>query len=551
MSEADDTPAPRVEDLPDGLVEGMCDRVAYAHDASAVDGVSTFQTHISHVFLTESHVYKLRKAVNLGFLDFGTRLVRNRDCLHELRLNRRLAPDVYLGVAPVHLTGTDVRVGAAEQSVSHPDLEHCVVMRRLPPGRDAVSLVERGEFGTPQVDAITRVIVRFHGRHRLGQPAPFSPDAWLAGISRPAEDNFTPIAGVIDDDRLSRLAGRTREFFDTHRDQFETRRVEGRAVDGHGDLHLAHVWFETDDSDPLFIDCIEFSDRLRQIDGASEVAFIAMDLMYRGHADLADRFLRRYAADSDDFHLYSVVDYFLSYRAAVRAKVAVIVAVEAEIPDAQRRAARASASRHLDLASDVLSSRGLGAVVAMAGVVGTGKSSAAQEVAAGLAGTVVISSDRIRKRLGRLDPLDRTGASTDSGIYTEDVTRRVYRGLLDRAESVIDSGRVAVLDATFSSPDQRERAAAFAAEHRVPFLIIETRCQEACVLQRLEEREQQALDPSDAAPGYYRESVSRFVPVRGQEQGAHIVVATDAPSWPRNLRQQVQSWHSRSAHSSP
>ena len=543
---SEDADAERVEDLPDGLVAGLCDSAAYVHDPDAVDGVETIQTHISHVFLTASRVYKLRKAVNLGFLNFGTRAVRNRDCLRELTLNRRLAPDVYLGVAPVRLTGADVQVGAVRESVSSPDLEHCVVMRRLPQGRDAVSLIERGEFSADHADAISRVIVRFHERHRLGRPAPFSPEAWLTAISTPVADNFTPIAGVIDDARLPRLARRTGDILDTHREQFETRRVEGRAVDGHGDLHLAHVWFEADDTDPLCIDCIEFSDRLRQIDAASEVAFMAMDLRYRGHTDLADRFLRRYAADSDDFQLYSVVDYFLSYRAAVRAKVAAIAAVETEVPDAQRRAARASASRHLDLAIDALFSRGPGAVVVMAGVVGTGKSTAAQEVAEGLGGTAVISADLIRKRLAGLDPLDRTDAALDAGIYTEDITQRVYRGLLDRAESVVGSGRVAILDATFSDPDQRSRAAAFATAQDVPFLIIETRCGEAGVRQRLEDRERRGLDASDAGPAFYAESVSRYVPVRTQE-GGHLVVDTEAPSWRLDLRKQVQAWYRRSA----
>ncbi len=547
MSEAGDARAQRVEDLPDGLVAGLCGRAAYVHDPDAVDGVAVVQTHISHLFLTASRVYKIRKAVSLGFLDFGMRASRNGDCLRELTLNRRLAPDVYLGVAPVQRSGSNVRVGAIEESVSSPELEHCVVMRRLSPGQDALSLIERREFGTDHVDAMSRVIVRFHKRYRLGQPAPFSPEAWLTAIVTPVADNFTLISGVIDDARLPSLARGTRDVLDIHRDRFETRRVKGRAVDGHGDLHLAHVWFEVGNTDPLFIDCIEFSNRLRQIDAASEVAFMAMDLRYRGYSDLADRFLRRYAADSDDFHLYTVVDYFISYRAAVRAKVAAIIAVETEVPDAQRRASRVSASRHLDLATDALFRRGYGAVVVMTGVVGTGKSTAAQTVADSLDGTAVISSDRVRKRLAGLDPLDRTDVEVDADIYTEGVTQRVYHGLLDRAESVVGSGRVAVLDATFSSPDRRAQAATFARDHGVPFLIVETRCGETEVRQRLEDRERRGLDASDAGSEFYTVSMSRYVPVRIHE-GDHLVVDTDTPSWQLNLGRQLQSWRRRSIH---
>ena len=549
MSNLGHTGPERVEDLPDGLVAGLGDSAAYPLDPDAVAGVETIQTHISHLFLTASRVYKLRKAVSLGFLDFGTRAIRNGDCLREISLNRRLAPDVYLGVAPVQLAGPEVRVGAIGESVLAPDLEHCVVMRRLPPGHDALSLIERGDFGADHVDAMARVVVDFHERHRLGQAAPFTPEAWLSSVSTPVADNFTPIAEVIDDARLPRLARGTRDFLDTHRDQFEARRIDGRAVDGHGDLHLAHVWFDTGGTDPLFIDCIEFSDRLRHIDAASEVAFMAMDLRYRGYLDLADRFLRRYAAAADDFHLYSVVDYFISYRAAVRAKVAAIAAVEAEVPDAQRRAARASAGRHLDLASDALFTRGHAAVVAMAGVVGTGKSTAAQEVADSLDGTAVISSDQLRKRLAGLGPLDRPDAAVDEGIYAADATQRVYRGLLDRAESVVGSGRVAVLDATFSSPDQRAGAAAFAKARGVPFLIVETRCEEAGVRQRLEDRVRRGRDVSDAGPAFYPVSVSRYVPVQ-TEEGDRLVADTESSSWRLELRKQVQAWYRRSAHDS-
>ena len=157
----------------------------------------------------------------------------------------------------------------------------------------------------------------------------------------------------------------------------------------------------------------------------------------------------------------------------------------------------------------------------------------------------------IRKRLVGLDPLDRGDTALDSGMYADDVTQRVYCGLMERAESVVGSRRVAVLDATFSRPEQRARAAAFAKEHDVPFLILETRCDEALVLKRLEERVGRALDPSDAGPDFYPESLNRFVPVRAEDDGAHIVVDTGAPSWQRDLQQRVGTWRRRLARDGP
>ena len=531
-----------VEVLPVGLVAGLSAPTGYPLDPSAADGVSTVQTHISHVFLTPSRVYKVRKAVALGFLDFSIRRNRNGDCLREIALNRRLAADVYLGLAPVMYDGGTVHVGSIQESVSDETLEHCVVMRRLPHGRDAVSLVESGAFGLDKLDRIANAVVGFHQRCTLGRPAPFSPAEWLDAISGPVEDNFTPMAGVLPREQVDHLASMARTYLATHAHDFETRRIQGRAVDGHGDLHLAHVWFETDDGDPLFIDCIEFNDRLRYIDAASEVAFLAMDLCYRRLGDLAEQFLRRYATESDDFHLYSVVDYFLSYRAAVRSKVAAIAAVETELPEAQRRRARESATKHLDLASDALATRPRGAVVIMTGVVGTGKSTAADAVAEGLATAVVVSSDRVRKHLAGLAPSDHVAAAVSAGMYTEEHTREVYAGLLERAQPVTNSGRVVVLDATFSRRDDRALAVEFARLRGLPVLIVETRCSRAGTLRRLADRTRLATDPSDAGPDFYTESVARFAPVDEAGPWTHLVVDTEARGWRQFLQGRVYEW---------
>jgi hypothetical protein len=540
-----------IEALPPGLVDGLREPTAYPLDPGAANGVASVQTHISHVFLTESRVYKLRKAVDLGFLDFSTRRIRNSDCLREVALNRRLASDVYLGLAPLVCAGGAVRVGAVQESVSDPDLEYCVVMRRLPKGRDSVSLIERGAFGSREVDRIAQAVVGFHQRYALGRPAPFQPIEWLEAISKPVEDNFTPMVGVIAGDLIDRLADLARRFLRTHRVDFEKRRIEGRVVDGHGDLHLAHVWFETDGGSPLFIDCIEFSDQLRYIDAASEVAFLAMDLRYRGHADLAERFLRRYASESDDFHLYCVVDYFSSYRAAVRAKVAAIAAGESELPETQRRAARESARRHFDLASDALGASRRAAVILMAGIVGTGKSTAANAIAEVLDAAVVVSSDRVRKHLAGIAASDHGGSGVDGGIYSPEFTQRVYTGLLERSEPVADSGRVVVLDATFSRRDDRARAVEFARARGLPVLIVETRSSRVRTIQRLEERARDAKDPSDAGPEFHAASAARFAPIEKPAAGDHIVVDTEWPSWRRDLQARVRDWRRVSLQGNP
>ncbi|HKJ23317.1 MAG TPA: hypothetical protein VKB65_00745, partial [Myxococcota bacterium] len=318
---------------------------AYPDDPDAVAGIEWVQTHLSHVYLTRTRVYKFRKAVDLGFVDFTTRAERDADCLREVALNRRLAPDVYHGVAPLLGTADAPRVGPVGEGLE-PGVEHCVVMRRLPAGRDALHLLEAGDLRAEQLDRVAELVARFHAGHGLGRPAPFAPADWLARCTEPAEQNFRTLAeagaDVVAPELLAQARDRARAFVAAHADRFEQRRAAGRAVDAHGDLHLQHVFFERDDADPLVIDCLEFAARLRQIDAAAEVGFPAMDLAYRGHARWAERFLRVYAAASDDYDLYSVVDYFTAYRAGVRAKVASLAARDAGIAPAQRAGAAES-----------------------------------------------------------------------------------------------------------------------------------------------------------------------------------------------------------------
>lgn len=525
--------APELEPLPPELPLALARASAYPDDPSAGDGIRVVQTHISHVFLTAERVYKLRKAVRPGFLDFGTRQARNEDAVREIVLNRRLAPDVYLGLSPVWIDASGARLGPLSETLAvgedRREPEHCVVMRRLPDGRDARSLLEAGRLECRHVDAVALRIARFHAQVCLGTPAPFSADDWLARTTRRVERAIPPLP------EGEELWTEMRSFLADNQDRFEARRLGGRAVDAHGDLHLEHIWFESDAAEPIFIDCIEFNQDLRHIDAASEVAFLAMDLAYRERCDLGERFLRRYARESDDFDLYSVVDFYASYRAEVRSLVAALAAGEEEVPAEQRRNAAASARRHLDLARRLLRPHPRGGLVLMCGVVGTGKSSAAEVVADALGG-VVIASDRVRKRIAGLAISDRSGADAGEGIYTLERTQQVYRGLLERAEPVIASGRFAILDATYARAAHRRSALEFARARGVSARIVETRCARDVALQRLAERERRGLDPSDAGPALYPASESSFEPVTEVPAERHLVARTDRSEWPEALR---------------
>jgi aminoglycoside phosphotransferase family enzyme/predicted kinase len=508
---------------------------AYPHDRSARD-VRHVQTHLSHVFLTGERVYKFRKPVDLGFVRFAGLDARNRDCLREVALNRRLAPDVYLGVAPLEVEGARVRVGEPAEALASDASEHCVVMRRLPEGRDALSLLARGALAPAQVDRVARAIAHFHAGQSLGAPAPWGDVEWLAHCTRPVRANFDALRGSLRDAgelaRLERLEAAAGRFARENAGVFEARRLAGRAVDGHGDLHLQHVWFERDDAAPIAIDCLEFDEALRRIDAASEVAFFAMDLRYRGAEALAERFLRVYAAERDDFDLYRVVDWFESYRAAVRAKVAAIAGCAPEIEASQRASAADSVRRHLAHALAVLESARRPALVLVGGAVGTGKTTLASALAEALGG-VVVSSDRVRKHLLGLPASERAPASA----YDSGAKERVYQALLERADAVTASGRVAILDATFGARRERMQAHAWASARRLAAWFVETRCAPREAEARLAARARAGGDASDAGAELHAASRAGFEPPSDWPDARLRAIATDVADWRDAVRQ--------------
>ena len=519
--------------LPQRMIEDL------GTDGIPDDGeVAHVQTHISHLFLTRDRVYKIRKAVRFPFLSFGTRAERNADCLREVALNRRLSPDVYLGIAPIESVEGRFRVGKTREQIESgaSGLEHCVVMRRLREGRDTQSLLERGELEPRHVEAVARRVAAFHASNSLGRPAPWSPAGWLSVIEVPILETLDLIGQHARDDLQRERAARLRAGFETRldacADAIERRRREGRAVDGHGDLQLAHVWFDGSDTDPSIIDCTEFSEDFRRIDAASEVAFYAMDLAYRGASRLAAQFLAEYAAAGDDFDLYSVVDLFVAYRSAVRAKVASLAATDVDIRAEQRTAARGSADRHLALAESSLADRAPGFLVLTCGTVGSGKSTVARALAAAVQGAI-ISSDRTRKRLAGLDASDHrhTGAAPDVGLYSVERTAEVYAALLERAEPVIASGRVAVLDASYAARRHRDVAREWARRAGIHCVLLEVRCGESEARRRLAERERDGQDVSDAGPAFLKTSLARFEAPLEWPDADRELIESDASNW--------------------
>lgn len=335
------------------LIEDLARPAAFPFAVGAVDVV---QTHISVVFLAGDVVYKLKKPVNLGFLDFGTLDKRRYYCEEEVRLNRRLAPAVYLGVSPI----TRGAAGARFEGEGEP-VEWAVKMKRLPADASLLSKLERSEVGPELVAKLAERVASFHasaeGGPRVAECGRFE------AVARNARENFTQsetqVGVTLTREAFERLRALTEAALLRLRPLIESRAARGVPRDTHGDLHLDHVYHFPDREPPddlVAIDCIEFADRFRFADPIADAAFLAMDLRFRGRRDLADVFVARYLQASGDAEGAALFPFYVAYRAAVRAKVEGMELGEKEIPRAERADARSRAERHWRLAQEELES---------------------------------------------------------------------------------------------------------------------------------------------------------------------------------------------------
>lgn len=395
------------------------------------------ETHIGVVFLVGDLVYKLKKPVNLGFLDFSTRERRLAACRREVELNRRLAPDVYLGVAEV----SDVD-GASGDPL--------VVMRRMPDDRRLSTLVLAGAPLDDTITRLARLLAAFHASAERGPHV--DTEGTREALSDRWEASFAQVdevaGGVLDPDLLTETKRRTRDFLAGREALFASRVAAGRIVDGHGDL-IADDIFVLDDG-PRVLDCIEFDDRLRRLDGLDDVAFLAMDLERLGRPELGARLLDRYAEHTADPAPAALRAHYVAYRAFVRVKVACLRHAQGDA------SAAAEARAYADLADRHLR-RGEVRLVLVGGLPGSGKTTIAGLLADQL-GAVLLSSDRVRKELVGLDPVRHEVAPYRAGIYTPEHTERTYAELLRRAEELLGRGESVVLDASWSAAEGRDRA---------------------------------------------------------------------------------------------
>jgi aminoglycoside phosphotransferase family enzyme/predicted kinase len=447
---------------------------------SWIEPVELIETHISWVFLAGDSVYKVKKPVDLGFLDFTTLEKRRFFCEEEVRLNQRLTHDVYLGV--VELRGERFQPGG-----SGPVREVAVHMRRLPQERMLDELVRRGRAEPALLEQIGRIVARFHASAPTG--GEIDALGGLETIRGNWRENFEQTAGfdaeVLPDEWRRELRTWVDAFLEREDARFAARVAAGRSRDCHGDLQAQHVCCTA----PIQIfDCIEFNHRFRHGDVASEIAFLVMDLTRLGRTDLALRFVNAHLEESGDYGAVPLLDFYAAYRAFVRGKVLGFM-VETH-PEAASKARERFA-----LAHGYTRPRSAPRLLITSGVVGSGKSTVARAVAARL-GAIVVRTDAVRKRLVGLTPTER-GAGE---IYTPEMSRRTYEECLRVAGEMLAAGWPVLVDGTFTTQDERARARALAARAGVPLAVLWCDAPDAVLADRLRRRAADPGEVSDAGP---------------------------------------------------
>lgn len=446
------------------------------------------ETHISWVLLAGCDAYKIKKSLDLGFLDFSTLEARRFYCTEELRLNRRLAPDLYLDIVTIG--------GSPEQPVLHgePAIEYAVHMRRFERSAMLDQLLAQGRVTAAHIDRLAATIANFHAA--LPPAAADSQFGSPAAIQAAVLQNFTQLSSLFTtpDDlaMLESLRDASMLEFGACEQLFHQRKQAGSVRECHGDLHLGNIVLI--DDVPVPFDGIEFNAALRWIDVISEIAFTVMDLLHRGQPQLAWRFLNAYLENTGDYAGIGVLRFYLAYRAMVRAKVAAIRAHQEDTAQAEQD--RAECYAYLSLAHDCLTHRHPVLIITH-GLPGCGKSTFAQIVLERM-GAIRIRSDVERKRLFGLAALADSRSQTGVDIYGKYATHRTYAHLLELARNLLMAGFPVIVDAAFLHHAERTQFQALAEELDAPFIIASLHAEEPLLAERLAKRLSRADDASEA-----------------------------------------------------
>lgn len=479
------------------------------------------QTHVSAIFLTGTYVYKVKKPVDFGFLDFTTLEKRKFYCQQEVELNRRLCPEVYLGVVEIRSHRGCISIGGAGEVV-----EYAVLMKQLPWERMMDQLLAQGAIPSGLLQKIAEKVAHFHANAATsGEIASYGE---MDVIRQNVEENFSQtekyVGLSISPEAFKGTQENTCRFMERHLPLFQKRIAAGRIRDCHGDLHLQHICLT---EEILIFDCIEFNRRFRYSDVAADIAFLLMDLDFHNYPLLSADLASSYLAISRDWPLFLLLDFYKSYRAYVRGKVVSFRLDDPAISAPEKTSALEEAKRYFHLAHSYAMRLNRPALFITCGLIGTGKSTIARALSEAL-GWEWLASDIIRKEIAHLSSREHRYEKFHQGIYAPEFSCKTYSALFERAGAILKAGNSVLIDASFKKQADRWEVWELARRVQAEFLLIECRCSEEEVRRRLTLRASNEDGFSDGRWDLYHDQQEDFEKVEGMGPDLHLPLDTES-----------------------
>ncbi len=504
--------------------------------------VEEIETHISHLLLVGDQVFKFKKPVNFGFLDFSTLEKRYFYCAEELRLNRRFAPDLYEAIIPIVGTVEHPElIPEADHNPQHKThenqekiIEYAVKMRRFDQNSLFDRLLQQEQLTTTDIDTLADKLATFH--QNIDFAAPDTPFGDSETVFTAALNNFRQIRPLLphipdaNENVLQNLEQWTQTQLQTLRPLVEQRKQGGFVRECHGDLHLRNI--ARIDGETTLFDGIEFNEPFRWIDVMSELAFLLMDIEFRNHPQFANRLLNHYLQQTSDYGGLPLLPFYKIYRALVRAKVAALQIAEPEHDPAANPSLTEEFNAHIALAQQYANQQinSHPFLCITHGFSGSGKSVAAAQLAE-QTGALQIRADIERKRLFPENRGNAQNQQLDAGRYSSEATERTYVHLLETAKTLLQNGFSVILDATWLNLAQRQAAQklteAFSQDFNIQFRILDLRCETEELEQRILARQTTGKDASEATLKVLHHQIETAEPLTETEQQWVVQIFAD------------------------
>lgn len=495
------------------LIHALSNPSIYPHHP---DSVQVIQTHISIVFLAGEFVYKVKKPLSLGFLDFTTIEKRKFFCQQEVDLNSRYSRDIYLGVVAIHesqVCGVNIRGDGAE-------IEYAVLMRLIPEDKILLNALAHDLVDETTIDRVADSILKFHLQAARGPQISIfgAPEVIMHNVRENFYQTEPFIGKTISSETFELIRRESFIFMEQNKEFLEKRVKEGHIRDCHGDLHLDHVVLF---DQIMLVDCIEFNDRFRYSDQLADLAFLLMDLDFLGYHAFSNRVLKRYMRDFPDENAQNLLQFYKSYRAYVRGKVQSFTLNEPEVDEKSRIRSAAIASDYFLLSRAYFEPKPEPALIITCGLMGSGKTFLATRLAK-RSGAQIIRSDVIRKQSLGLAPSAHRLDNYGEGIYTRKSSEKTYQTLFNEASAALKRRESVILDASFARRSDRMTAKKLARDENARFMLIQCEAPDDVIHSRLVDRIKQSGEPSDGRWELYHKQKADFEAIGNDENEGYV-----------------------------